>query len=59
VFSSGVSEWVSRFARHSICYRRRQRLIVAELLPEVVEWNRGALGPLAGHPLNDNRVRVE
>jgi spermidine synthase len=24
----------------------------------VVEWNRGALGPLAGHPLNDRRVHV-
>jgi spermidine synthase len=31
---------------------------VAELLPAVVEWNRGALGPLAGHPLADKRVRV-
>jgi spermidine synthase len=25
----------------------------------VVEWNRGPLGPLAGHPLEDKRVRVE
>jgi len=24
----------------------------------VVEWNRGVLGPLAGHPLNDKRVEV-
>jgi spermidine synthase len=24
-----------------------------------VEWNRGPLGPLAGHPLKDRRVRVE
>ena len=31
---------------------------VAELVPAVVEWNRGPLGPLAGHPLNDKRVRV-
>jgi len=31
---------------------------VAELVPAVVEWNRGPLGPLAGHPLEDTRVRV-
>src|SRR5690606_5654893 len=24
--------------------------VVGELIPEVVEWNRGPLGPLAGHP---------
>lgn len=35
------------------------RVVVAELLPAVVEWNRGPLGPLAGHPLKDKRVRVE
>lgn len=34
-------------------------LIVAELLPEVVAWNRGLLAPLAGRPLDDARVRVE
>lgn len=34
-------------------------VVVAELVAEVVEWNRGALGPLAGHPLDDPRVRVE
>jgi spermidine synthase len=34
-------------------------VVVAELVPAVVEWNRGPLGPLAGHPLNDKRVRVE
>ena len=31
---------------------------VAELLPAVVEWNRGPLASLAGHPLNDRRVRI-
>lgn len=31
---------------------------VAELWPAVVAWNRGVLGPLAGHPLADARVRV-
>jgi spermidine synthase len=34
-------------------------VVVAELVPAVVEWNRGALGPLAGFPLKDKRVRVE
>ena len=34
------------------------RVIVAELLPAVVEWNRGPLGELAGHPLRDDRVTV-
>ena len=32
---------------------------VAELVPAVVEWNRGPLASLAGHPLKDRRVRVE
>ena len=31
-------------------------VVVSELVPEVVEWNRGPLGPLAGHPLNDSRT---
>jgi spermidine synthase len=30
-----------------------------ELLPAVVEWNRGPLGGLAGYPLDDPRVRIE
>jgi spermidine synthase len=34
-------------------------VVVAELVPAVVEWNRGLLGPLAGQPLKDARVRVE
>lgn len=34
-------------------------VVVAELVPAVVEWNRGVLGPLAGHPLRDPRVRVD
>jgi len=33
-------------------------VVVAELVPTVVEWNRGPLGPLARHPLKDKRVRV-
>ena len=31
---------------------------VAELIPEVVEWNRGPLGEHSGYPLNDPRTRV-
>ncbi|MGA2225882.1 MAG: hypothetical protein ABSH41_15725 [Syntrophobacteraceae bacterium] len=34
------------------------KVIVAELIPEVVVWNRGPLGELAGHPLRDDRVTV-
>jgi len=34
-------------------------VVVAELVPAVVEWNRGPLGPLAGHPLKDPRVQIE
>jgi spermidine synthase len=34
-------------------------VVVAEMVPAVVEWNRGLLGPLAGQPLEDTRVRVE
>jgi len=33
-------------------------VIVGELIPEVVDWNRGPLGPLAGHPLDDPRTTV-
>jgi spermidine synthase len=32
---------------------------VVELVPAVVEWNRGVLGAIAGHPLKDRRVRIE
>lgn len=31
---------------------------VAELMAAVIEWNRGPLAPLAGHPLADARVHV-
>jgi len=33
-------------------------VVVAELVPEVVEWNKGALGECAGRPLDDSRVRI-
>ena len=35
------------------------KVVVAELVPRVVEWNRGPLGPLSEHPLKDKRVHVE
>jgi len=34
------------------------RVTVAELVPEVVDWNREHMGHLAGHPLDDSRVSV-
>src|SRR3954469_12433797 len=34
-------------------------VVVAELMPAVVTWNRGPLGPLTAHALDDARVRVE
>ena len=34
------------------------RVVVAELVPAVVEWNRGLLGRCAGRPLEDDRTRV-
>ncbi len=33
-------------------------VVVAELVPAVVAWNRGPLAHLAGHPLKDERVTV-
>jgi spermidine synthase len=33
-------------------------VVVAELVPGVVEWNRGPLAPLADHPLADQRVTI-
>jgi spermidine synthase len=35
------------------------KIIVAELIPEIVDWNRGPLAHLAAHPLADPRVRIE
>jgi len=33
-------------------------VVVSELIPAVVEWNRGVLAPLADRPLDDPRVQV-
>ncbi len=34
-------------------------VIVAELLPDVVKWNRDIIGHLADHPLRDKRVTIK
>ena len=34
------------------------QITVAELVPEVIEWNKGPLGAYAGYPLNDPRCSV-
>jgi spermidine synthase len=34
------------------------QVLIAELIPAVVAWNRGPLADLAGRPLEDPRVRV-
>jgi spermidine synthase len=36
----------------------RARIEVAELVPEIVAWNRGPLAALAGRPLGDGRVDI-
>lgn len=36
----------------------KAQVVVAELVPAVVAWNRGPLGAHAGHPLQDPRVTV-
>jgi len=33
-------------------------VVVSELVPEVVDWNREFVGEASGHPLSDSRVRV-
>lgn len=34
------------------------RVVVAELLSDIIAWNRGVLAPLAGRPLDDPRLGV-
>lgn len=34
------------------------KVIVAELVPKVVEWNKGPMGAFAGHPVNDPRTII-
>ena len=37
---------------------KRAEVTVAELIPGVIEWNRGPLGECSGRPLEDSRTRV-
>ena len=34
-------------------------VVVSELVPAIVDWNRGPLGTLARHPLKDRRVELD
>jgi spermidine synthase len=36
----------------------KSQVTVAELIPEVVEWNRGSLGNCANNPLHDLRTKI-
>ncbi len=36
----------------------KARIEVAEVVPSVIEWNRGPLGELTGHPILDSRVTI-
>ncbi len=40
------------------CLGPDAEVVVAELVPAVVAWNRGCLGEYAGHPLRDERTLV-
>ncbi len=40
------------------CLDNNAEVVVAELVPGLVEWNRGALGEYAGNPLRDPRTQV-
>ena len=37
---------------------KSSQVVVAELVPDVVEWNKGPLGECAGRPLDDDRAVV-
>jgi spermidine synthase len=38
--------------------RADAEVVIAEIVPGVLEWNRGVLGPFSGRPLDDTRARV-
>ncbi|HEC97656.1 MAG TPA: spermidine synthase [Nitrospirae bacterium] len=40
------------------CLSPGARIVVSELVPAVVKWNRGPLAELSGNPLQDGRVTV-
>jgi spermidine synthase len=35
------------------------KVVVAEIVPGIVEWNRGVLGSFAGRPLEDSRTQIQ
>lgn len=37
---------------------KSSKVVIAELVPDVIEWNKGPLGECAGYPINDDRVIV-
>lgn len=41
------------------CLPPAATIVVSEIVPAIVDWNRGVLGALAGYPLDDPRVRLE
>lgn len=47
-----------RAALDGVAERPGAKVVVAEVFPAVVTWNRGVLGPLAGRPLDDPRTEV-
>lgn len=40
------------------CVGQGAQVITAELVPAIIDWNRGALAHLAGHPLDDPRATL-
>jgi spermidine synthase len=40
------------------CLPDSARVVVSELIPDVVRWNRGECGTFAGRPLDDPRVEI-
>ena len=61
----GVAWWLGGgvgvgYTAGATVVRRRAggRVVVAEIMQEVVEWNRGPLGPLAENPLDDRRTEL-
>lgn len=40
------------------CFQRSAQIVVAEVFPQVVAWNRGPLAHLAARPLEDPRVTL-
>ena len=38
--------------------KESSKVVVAELVPDVIEWNKGPLGECAGYPINNKRVII-